>query len=315
MIKIDLITGFLGAGKTTFLKKYADYLIRQGQHICILENDFGAVNVDMMLMQDTLCDSCDLEMVAGGCDKDCHIRRFRTKLIAMGMRGFDRVIVEPSGIFDVDEFFDVLREEPLDQWYEIGSVITVVDAGLEEELSDAGEYLLAAQAANAGCILFSKCQTVSEKQLNGSIEHLKRALKGAGCSRDVEDTILCKPWEQLTDGDMERIGNSGVCHADFEKYWFDQEKEFQTLYFMNQPFSGETLTAKVKEALENPAYGNVERIKGFARDGEGWLQCNATRESFSLEPIAMGQEIIIVIGERLDQERLEALFADANDVK
>ena len=46
MVKIDLITGFLGAGKTTFLKKYAEYLIAKGQNIGILENDFGAVNVD-----------------------------------------------------------------------------------------------------------------------------------------------------------------------------------------------------------------------------------------------------------------------------
>ena len=49
----------------------------------------------------------------------------------MAMCGYDRVIVEPSGIYDVDEFFDGLREEPLDRWYEIGSVITIVDAGLE----------------------------------------------------------------------------------------------------------------------------------------------------------------------------------------
>lgn len=42
----------------------------------------------------------------------------------------DRVLVEPSGIYDMDEFFDVLHEEPLDQWYEIGNVIAVVDARL-----------------------------------------------------------------------------------------------------------------------------------------------------------------------------------------
>ena len=49
MIKIDLITGFLGSGKTTFIKKYAEYLLKKGEKIGILENDFGAVNVDMML--------------------------------------------------------------------------------------------------------------------------------------------------------------------------------------------------------------------------------------------------------------------------
>lgn len=67
MVKIDLITGFLGAGKTTFLKKYAEYLIAKGQNIGILENDFGAVNVDMMLLQDLMGDNCELEMVSGGC--------------------------------------------------------------------------------------------------------------------------------------------------------------------------------------------------------------------------------------------------------
>ena len=76
MTKIDLITGILGSGKTTFLKHYARYLISQGQRISILENDFGAVNVDMMILQDLKCDNCQLEMVAGGGDAHCHRRRF-----------------------------------------------------------------------------------------------------------------------------------------------------------------------------------------------------------------------------------------------
>ena len=54
MVKIDLITGFLGSGKTTFIKKYAKYLIDNGVNIGILENDYGAVNVDMMLPEDVM---------------------------------------------------------------------------------------------------------------------------------------------------------------------------------------------------------------------------------------------------------------------
>ena len=46
MVQVDLITGFLGAGKTTFLRRYVRYLVEQGHNVCILENDFGAVNVD-----------------------------------------------------------------------------------------------------------------------------------------------------------------------------------------------------------------------------------------------------------------------------
>ena len=98
MVTIDLITGFLGSGKTTFIKKYAEYLISQGLNIGILENDYGAVNVDMMLLQELEGEKCELEMIAGGCDKETHRRRFRTKLIAMGMCGYYRILVEPSGI-------------------------------------------------------------------------------------------------------------------------------------------------------------------------------------------------------------------------
>ncbi len=135
MVQVDLITGFLGAGKTTFLRRYVRYLVEQGHNVCILENDFGAVNVDAMLVQEVLGPGCDLETISGGCDCDTHQRRMRTKLISMAMRGFERVIVEPSGIFDVDEFFDILRDEPLDRWYQLGNVIAIVDALLPEELS------------------------------------------------------------------------------------------------------------------------------------------------------------------------------------
>ena len=168
--KVDLVTGFLGAGKTTFIKKYARYLLDKGCKIGVLENDFGAVNVDMLLLQELLDENCDLEMVSAA-DKDCHRRRFKTKLIAMGMRGLDRVIVEPSGIYEADEFFDVLREEPLDNWYEIGSVITIADACLDTNLSEASDYLLASQLSEAGIVLMSKCQEATKQELEDTLKH------------------------------------------------------------------------------------------------------------------------------------------------
>ena len=94
----------------------------------------------------------------------------------MGMCGYDRVIVEPSGIYDVDEFFDVLHDEPLDKWYEIGNVITIVDAKLEPELSEEADYLLASEAANAGSIILSRAEEATKEQIENTIEHLKRAV-------------------------------------------------------------------------------------------------------------------------------------------
>ena len=155
MTKIDLITGILGSGKTTWIHQYAEHLIQQGQRIAILENDFGAVNVDMVMLQDLKCENCQLEMIAGGGDPCCHKRRFKTQLISLGMQHFDRVIIEPSGIFDMDEFFDTLYESPLDRWFEIGSILTIIDAEMPEVLSAQMEYLLASEAACCGKLLLS----------------------------------------------------------------------------------------------------------------------------------------------------------------
>ena len=155
MTKVDLITGFLGSGKTTFIKEYARYLVRQGKKVAIIASDYGAINVDRMILAEELEDSCHLEMVIGG-DADCARRRLKTKLIAMAMNGYSHVIIEPSGIYDVDELYDMLYEEPLERWYEMGSVITIVEAGICDSISEAAKYVLLSQVAKAGTVIVSK---------------------------------------------------------------------------------------------------------------------------------------------------------------
>ena len=160
--------------------------------LCVLENDFGAVNVDMMLLQDVMGEQCELEMVAGGCDYDCHKIRFKTKLISMGMCGYDRVLVEPSGIYDVDEFFDVLHEEPLDRWYEIGNVIAIVDASLETTMSKQAEYLLASQVSRAGKVVLSRSQAATKEKINETVTRLNLALEQFQCKRKISENVFCK---------------------------------------------------------------------------------------------------------------------------
>lgn len=308
MIKIDLITGFLGSGKTTFLKKYVKNLIGQGLKVGILENDFGAVNVDMLLLQDLLGEQCDLEMVSGGCDKDCHKRRFKTKLIAMGMRGFDRVIVEPSGIYDVDEFFDTLQEEPLDQWYEIGSVIAIVDAGLEEELSAASDYLLASQLADAGQVVLSKVQEVPSEQIAHTLAHLNRALEQIHCERRLGEDVLKKDWDTFTQEDFERLRNCGYHSVPYVKMDVDEEKQFQSLFFMEIHLSPEQLQNSARRILQDTGCGSVFRVKGFTQNGNAWVEVNATRKQIETRPLEKGQEIFIVIGEHLKEGKIKSLI-------
>ena len=300
MIKIDLITGFLGSGKTTFLKKYASYHLRQGLRVGILENDFGAVNVDMMLLKDLLGDNCDLEMIAGGCDYDCHVRRFRTKLISFAMQGMDRVLVEPSGVFDVDEFFDILREEPIDGWYEIGSVIAIVDARLEEDLTEESEYLLTSQVAEAGSVILSRTQEASPEEITRTIAHINRAMKRFMCSRRFENEILTKDWADLTDEDFAAIAASGYRPEAHVKLPVANDNSFNSVYCFNVKLSPAELKERVITLMSDGSLGKVFRVKGFVKDGDSWVELNATKQDISLKPVEAGQEIVIVIGEGLD---------------
>ena len=304
MVQVDLITGFLGSGKTTFIKKYAKYLIDQGLHIAILENDFGAINVDMMVLEEELGDQCELEMVVGGGDLDCHRRRFKTKLISMGMRGFDRILVEPSGIYDVDEFFDVLHEEPLDKWYEIGNVIALVNSKLENNLSKQSDYLLGCQVADAGKIILSRSSEATEEEINNTITHLNNTMSLIKCKRrfNKED---CLDLETLNNDDFNSILHSGYELEGFIKMFFKKVEAFSTMFFMNQAITKEELIHATQSIFNDSECGKVFRIKGFIPENDQWIELNAAKDQITTETIAKGQEIIIVIGESLNKEKIE----------
>ncbi len=310
MVKADLITGFLGSGKTTFIRRYAEYLLSLGEKICILENDYGAVNVDTMLLSDMKSENLGIEMVAGGCDQDCHIRRFKTKLITMAMLGYDRVIIEPSGIFDVDEFFDILHEDPLDQRYEISNVIAIVRADLEEKLSRQGEYLLASQAACAGAVVFSRSGECGRDRIQNSLNHINSALGACKCKRsfDMDRNVMIKPWDELTLEDLSWISRAGYCEASYEKDFSMDDNGFQSLFFMKGTLGREELIGNIKKLFKDDKAGNVIRVKGFVQDEGHWTEINATKDRCSEDRIGEGQDIIIVIGEDLDEARIEGYF-------
>lgn len=330
MIKIDLITGFLGSGKTTFIRRYAQHLIDSGENIAILENDYGAVNVDALLLEELEGDHCDIETVAGGCDHDCHVRRFRTKLIAMGMLGYDRVIVEPSGIYDVDEFFDVLHEDPLDRWYEIGNVITIMDIHTTDSgLSRETRYFLMSQTACAGLLILSHIEDGPDRASDAShIAHRPDGTTDAShiakhpdedsvltfingimgefrCSRRFEpEDLLIKDWNGLTDEDLNRIESSGYQLADHIKLSLEDDNGFQSLYFLNlnEPLS--VMKEKALGLLQDPAAGKILRIKGFHFENGCWHELNISGSATTVQVCSAGQEVFIVIGENLDRERI-----------
>ncbi len=339
MKKIDLITGFLGSGKTTFISEYADYLVRRGEKVAIIVNDYGAINVDRLLLEKTLGDKCHLEMVIGG-DPDCTRRRLKTKLITMGLSGYTRVIVEPSGIFDADEFFDLIYEDPLERMFEPGNVITIVDAGfINEQISfeQNGDrdteirYFIASQAAKAGTVVLSKVEVETETEdtteaedINYSADktntvnrtvyiiknYVNSCLEEFKCSRQINDLYIWNPGA-VTDQEFSKISASGYHSGEMIKLPVTDSNSFKSIFFFHVKTDVTKLEDTIRKIFDDKQNGRLIRLKGFihGEDG-GWLEVNATRDKISISPISVGQELFILIGENLDKERLGKYWDD-----
>lgn len=302
MVKIDLITGFLGAGKTTFIKEYIKYHLNSGERICVLENDYGSINIDMMLLNELRSDNVDLEMVAGG-DYDCHKRRFKTKLITMAMLGYNRVIVEPSGIFDTDEFFDILNEDRLIDMYHIDNVIALVNARISDELSLESKYMLASQIASAGKIILSHVDTASEEDIDNTISMLKESLKLVSCKRTIDNDILKLNLNAMHPSNMEEIVKSGYRQHSYVKHFSIDESNYDSLFFLNIK---KDVRPSIKELFDNKDYGNIIRVKGYNKIDEKWYEINASQNEINIKESPAGQDAIIVIGENLNTEFISA---------
>lgn len=326
MVKVDLVTGFLGSGKTTFIQKYARFLMARGEKIGIIENDYGSVNIDMMLLQQLEKEGALTEMVVGG-DLGCYRRRFRTKLITMGMQNLDRVIVEPSGIYDVDEFFDALYEDPISGICQAGSVISIVDASLDIPLGRSGDYLLVSQLADAGIVLLSHFtgeEEAERKEASATVAYINQAMGKFDCRRRFEENfseaeesfgsdILAKDWKKLSQTDFERIEQAGYREFDHIKMQIYGNSGFTTLYYMNLHAGRARLTWAAENLMrggtdQGNLYGRIFRIKGFFQEDGQWYELNATHCGTQIRKIEQGQDVLIIIGEKIDPDAIDRML-------
>lgn len=313
MIKVDLVTGFLGAGKTTFIREYVNFLTSKGEKIGVIENDFGAINVDMLSLQDLQTDLCEVEQLVGtNVDSDWK-RRFKAKLISMAMRGFKRIVVEPSGIYDVDLFFDMLYDDPLTNWYEPGSVISIVDVNLTIS-SDQMEYYLVSQTANAASILLSKIDSADSNKISDTVLQINKSLEKFGCNRKIDDSVISKQFVDYDSSDFEKIASSGFIKADHKKLWFDKNDLYSSIFFFDVSMTENDLVNAINDIFKDKKVGFIHRIKGFMEKTDGsWLEYNATPTTLSTRNVPIGQSVMIIIGEDIDKELIATYLQFKNE--
>ena len=334
MPQIDLITGFPGAGKTNFIKKYVQFLTGQGLTAAVLETDYGAVNLDMVILNDLIGDKCEVEILDGGSGVLPYSHRFHTKLSSMAVSGYDRVIVESFGFYDVDSFFDALAVGPLSQWYSPGSIVNIVDAGMEEQLSDEAQYLLVSQTASAGKIVLTHCveaqahESAGKEQAAGhcglasdnlsavrerALARLNTALERFQSARRIlPDDIIARDGDELTQDDFVLIAAAGMIPADYARIPDDMRSGHGTILYSGLELEEQKINGIITEIFADGSCGKVMRIKGFVRaEGNLRIQVDATRHEVKTCRTPFAREVLIISGDELNEDRIDAILARA----
>ena len=135
------------------------------------------------------------------------------------------MLIEPSGIYDVDEFFGVMDEDVVRKGCEIGCVLTIVDAGMPEALSGESEYLMCTQLLAAGTVILSKTQLREPDAPAKTVERLNALIASFGGGRVLRE-VCAKNWDDLTDADFEAFGRSGYSRAGHSRVTMDHEQVY-----------------------------------------------------------------------------------------
>ena len=124
LTKVSIITGFLGVGKTTFIKQLLD-IRPKSERWAIIVNEFGEVGVDALLLQDP---SVQVKQVAGGCA--CCISQMPFQLALNALlkpKNLDRIFIEPSGLGHADSLIKVLNQPQYETWLTLKPTVTIID--------------------------------------------------------------------------------------------------------------------------------------------------------------------------------------------
>ena len=203
MTRIDIFSGFLGAGKTTLIRK----LIAEGyqnEKLVLIENEFGEIAVDGAFLQDAGVQSTEMN---SGCICCTLVGDF-TKALGQVMTDYapDRILIEPSG---VGKLSDVARAVERVEGAEIGAKVTVVDAGkCKMYARNFGEFFND-QVASADLIVLSRTDTANDAKTMAAVELLK------GINPDAR--LITTPWDQISGAQIREVMEENVLQRELHE--------------------------------------------------------------------------------------------------
>ncbi len=186
MTKIDIYSGFLGAGKTTLIKK----MIKEayiGEKLVLIENEFGEIGIDGGFLQDAGIEITEMNSGCICCSLVGDFGKALEQVIAQYSP--DRILIEPSGVGKLSDVEAAIQKVVSDK-VSLGNLVTVADAGkCKMYMKNFGEFYNN-QVETAGTIVLSRTDGISEEKLQTCVNMLKE--------KNPKAVVVTTPWEQLT---------------------------------------------------------------------------------------------------------------------
>ena len=211
MTRIDIVSGFLGAGKTTLIKKLLSEALN-GQKVVLIENEFGEIGVDGGFLKEA---GIEIKEMNSGCICCSLVGDFGTSLQEV-MKTYtpERILIEPSGVGKLSDVMKAVQDVDMGEEVQLNSAVAVVDASKAKMyIKNFGEFFIN-QIEHAGTIILSRTQNISEEKLNKAIELIRE--------HNEKATIITTPWDKLEGKDILATIEGAT---DLEKELMEQVKE------------------------------------------------------------------------------------------
>ena len=201
MTKIDIYSGFLGAGKTTLIKKMISEGYK-GEKLVLIENEFGEIGIDGGFLQEAGINITEMNSGCICCSLVGDFGRALNQVI--GEYHPDRIIIEPSGVGKLSDVIGAVEKVTCEDVV-LGSTVAVVDANkVKVYMKNFGEFYNN-QVETAACIILSRTDSVPQKKLDAAVEMLKEHNPNA--------TIVTTPWGELTGEQLKEAMEGGATIA------------------------------------------------------------------------------------------------------
>lgn len=212
MTKVDIISGFLGAGKTTLISKLLKEALPDEQ-VVLIENEFGEIGIDGGFLKDS---GVEIREMNSGCICCSLVGDFGTSLKEVVDKYHpDRIIIEPSGVGKLSDVIKAVKDLHIENEIRLNSASTVADAlKVKMYMKNFGEFFNN-QIEHAGTIILSRTQNVSEDKLKKAIEMIR--------SLNADAHIITTPWDSL-DGKQILAAMENVTNLELEMLAEQAEK-------------------------------------------------------------------------------------------